>query len=98
MLGAGIIMDRYMTNEVYRNVVNENFDDVTVGYAMKHGAMVNAQGEINFAPVDAFMAQTREAGMAVYGHHFSLACKSKCQLLNGLIAPTIIPGTSGGNI
>lgn len=97
ILGAGIIMDRYMTNEVYRNIVNENFDDVTVGYAMKHGAMVNAQGEINFAPVDAFMAQTREAGITVYGHTLAWHANQNANYLNSLIAPTIIPGSSGSN-
>lgn len=97
VLGAGIIMDRYMTNEVYRNVVIENFDDVTVGYAMKHGAMVNAQGEINFAPVDAFMAQTREDGLTVYGHTLAWHANQNANYLNSLIAPTIIPGSSGSN-
>ncbi|GAA5021058.1 hypothetical protein GCM10011506_03500 [Marivirga lumbricoides] len=97
VLGAGIIMDRYMTNEVYRNIVNENFDDVTVGYAMKHGAMVNAQGEINFAPVDAFMTQTREAGITVYGHTLAWHANQNANYLNSLIAPTIIPGSSGSN-
>ena len=97
VLGAGIIMDRYTSNEVYRNLVNENFDDVTVGYAMKHGAMVNAQGEINFGPVDDFMALTNEGGIDVYGHTLIWHANQNANYLNGLIAPQVIPGSSGPN-
>lgn len=97
VLGAGIIMDLYMNDEAYRTIVNENFDEVTVGYAMKHGAMVNAQGEINFAPVDAFIAQTNEAGIDVYGHTLVWHANQNASYLNSLIAPTVIPGSSGAN-
>ncbi len=98
VLGAGIVMDLYLNNETYRNIVNENFDDVTVGYAMKHGAMVNSQGEINFGPVDEFVAMTNESGLHIYGHTLAWHANQNASYLNGLIAPTVIPGTSGGNI
>ena len=52
ILGNGIGADLYMSDAAYRKIVNENFDEVTPGYAMKHGAMVNAKGEINFAAMD----------------------------------------------
>ncbi len=97
VLGAGIGMDLYMNDEIYRNIVNENFDEVTVGYAMKHGAMVNSQGEINFAPVDAFIAMTNEAGIDVYGHTLVWHANQNAAYLNSLIAPTVIPGSSGAN-
>ena len=97
VLGAGIILDLYMNDETYRNIVNENFDDVTVGYAMKHGAMVNAQGELNFNNVDNFMAMTNEAGIDVYGHTLVWHANQNASYLNGLIAPTVIPGSSGAN-
>lgn len=97
VLGVGIIMDLYMNDENYRSIVNENFDEVTVGYAMKHGAMVNSQGEINFGPVDAFIAQTNEAGIDVYGHTLVWHANQNASYLNSLIAPTVIPGSSGAN-
>tara|TARA_R110002020_G_scaffold303939_1_gene519363 strand:+ start:9977 stop:12169 length:2193 start_codon:yes stop_codon:yes gene_type:complete len=97
VLGAGIILDLYMNDETYRSIVNENFDDVTVGYAMKHGAMVNAQGELNFNNVDNFMAMTNEAGIDVYGHTLVWHANQNASYLNGLIAPTVIPGSSGAN-
>ncbi|WP_037317028.1 endo-1,4-beta-xylanase [Salegentibacter sp. Hel_I_6] len=98
VLGAGIILDLYMNDENYRSIVNENFDEVTVGYAMKHGAMVNADGEINFEPIDDFIALTNQSGLSVYGHTLNWHANQNASYLNSLIAPTIIPGSSGANI
>ncbi|WP_028375554.1 endo-1,4-beta-xylanase [Leeuwenhoekiella sp. MAR_2009_132] len=98
VLGVGIVMDLYVNDAAYRALVNENYDDATVGYAMKHGAMVNNQGQINFGPVDNFIALTNQAGLDVYGHTLVWHANQNANYLNSLIAPTIIPGTSGGNI
>ena len=97
VLGAGIILDLYMNDDTYSNLVNENFDEVTVGYAMKHGAMVNAQGEINFTPIDNFMARTNAAGIDVYGHTLVWHANQNASYLNSLIAPTVIPGSAGSS-
>ena len=97
-LGVGIGMDLYMNDETYRNIVNENFDEVTVGYAMKHAAMVNSQGQLNFGPVDDFIAKTKEAGLSVFGHTLVWHKNQNASYLNGLIAPTIVPGPAGSNL
>jgi len=97
-LGAGVGLDLYMTNDTYRKLTNENFDEVTVGYEMKHGPMVNGKGEINFTKVDAFIAKVKEAGLTVYGHTLVWHSNQNASYLNGLIAPTIIPGSSGTNV
>ena len=97
VVGAGIVLDLYMNNETYRSIVNENFDEVTLGYAMKHGAMVNSEGEINFDPVDEFIALTNEAGIDVYGHTLAWHANQNASYLNSLIAPTVIPGSSGAS-
>jgi len=96
-LGAGIGLTEYMDNEAYRNIVNENFDEVTVGYAMKHAAMVDSKGALKFNAVDAFMAKTAEAGLTVFGHTLCWHSNQNASYLNGLIAPTIIPGAAGSN-
>ncbi|WP_264537907.1 endo-1,4-beta-xylanase [Flavobacterium sp. N1736] len=98
VLGNGIGVDIYMSDEAYRKIVNENFDEVTPGYAMKHGAMVNSKGEINFTTIDAFIAKTKEAGLKVFGHTLVWHSNQNASYLNGLIAPTVIPGSSGTNI
>ena len=97
-IGVGVGLDLYMNDETYRNIANENFDDMTVGYAMKHGAMVNSQGEINFANVDEFLAKTKEAGLSVFGHTLVWHSNQNASYLNALIAPTVIPGASGANL
>lgn len=96
-LGAGIGLDEYMNDADYRKIVNENFDEVTVGYAMKHAPMVSATGVINFTKVDAFIAKTKEAGLSVFGHTLVWHSNQNASYLNSLIAPTIIPGSSGPN-
>jgi endo-1,4-beta-xylanase len=96
-LGVGIDNELYMNDATYRTIVNENFDEVTIGYAMKHGAMVSANGDINFAKVDAFIAKTKEAGLSTYGHTLAWHSNQNASYLNSLIAPTIIPGSSGSN-
>ncbi|MBF4470463.1 MULTISPECIES: endo-1,4-beta-xylanase [Flavobacterium] len=96
-LGAGIGLDEYMNDAAYRTLVNENFDEVTVGYAMKHAPMVSSTGAINFTKVDAFIAKTKEAGLSVFGHTLVWHSNQNASYLNSLIAPTIIPGSSGPN-
>jgi GH35 family endo-1,4-beta-xylanase len=90
-LGVGIDRALYMSDETYRNTVNENFDEITVGYDMKHGAMVNAQGALNFTNVDALIAKLKEAGLTVYGHTLAWHTNQNAGYLNSLIAPQIIP-------
>ncbi|MBB4804687.1 GH35 family endo-1,4-beta-xylanase [Flavobacterium nitrogenifigens] len=97
-LGNGIGISLYMSDANYRKIVNENFDEVTPGYEMKHGAMVNSKGEINFTNVDAFIAATKSAGLKVFGHTLIWHSNQNASYLNGIIAPTVIPGSSGTNI
>ncbi len=98
VLGNGIGVDLYMNNETYRKIVNENFDEVTPGYEMKHGAMVNSKGEINFTTMDAFVAKTKAAGLKVFGHTLVWHSNQNASYLNSIIAPTVIPGSSGTNV
>lgn len=97
VLGNGIGTDLYMTDEAYRKIVNENFDEVTAGYAMKHGPMVNSKGELNFTAVDAFIAKAKEGGLKIFGHTLVWHSNQNASYLNSLIAPTVIPGSSGAN-
>jgi GH35 family endo-1,4-beta-xylanase len=64
---------------------------------MKHGPMVSANGDINFTKVDAFIAKAKEAGLSTYGHTLVWHSNQNASYLNGIIAPTVIPGSSGAN-
>lgn len=97
VLGTGIGLDLYLNDATYRGLTDANFDEVTVGYAMKHGPMVNSKGELNFGNVDAFIAKTKEAGLSVFGHTLVWHQNQNASYLNSLIAPTVIPGSSGAN-
>lgn len=96
-LGAGIGLDLYMDNEAYRNIVHENFDEITIGYNMKHGAMVTSAGNINFTRVDAMLALLKEAGVGVYGHTLVWHANQNASYLNSLIAPQVLPDAAGSN-
>jgi GH35 family endo-1,4-beta-xylanase len=90
-LGIGIDLSLYMNDETYRNIVNENFDEITVGYDMKYGAMVSGTGALNFTKVDALIAKLKEAGLSVFGHTLTWHQNQNASYLNSLIAPQIIP-------
>lgn len=94
-LGVGIDLALYSSNETYRTLVNDNFDGITAGYEMKHAAMVNASGQINFAPVDAVLDQLEQAGLGIFGHTLVWHQNQNASYLNSLIAPTIVPSTGG---
>ncbi|PKB16396.1 endo-1,4-beta-xylanase [Flavobacterium sp. 5] len=94
-LGSGIDLNLYMNDAVYQSLVNENFDEVTLGYDMKHGPMVAANGDLKFDKIDAFIAKTKEAGLSVFGHTLVWHQNQNASYLNSLIAATIIPGSSG---
>ncbi|PZX18612.1 carbohydrate binding protein [Breznakibacter xylanolyticus] len=96
-LGIGIDLTLYMEDEVYANIVNENFDEITIGYHMKHGPMVTSKGDINFNSVDEMIAKLKENGLGVYGHTLVWHQNQNASYLNGLIAPTIIPGPAGSS-
>ena len=96
-LGIGIDLTMYLENETYRNIVNANFDEVVLGYHMKHGAMVSSTGAINYAKVDEFVQKIKEAGLTLYGHTLVWHQNQNASYLNGLIAPTILPDAAGTN-
>ncbi|MDR0866809.1 MAG: endo-1,4-beta-xylanase [Candidatus Symbiothrix sp.] len=98
ILGVGIDLNLYMTDNTYANIVNENFNEITIGYDMKHGAMVNSKGEINFTKVDDLVAKLQAAGLSVYGHTLAWHQNNNAGYLNGLIAPTILPGEAGASL
>lgn len=97
ILGNGIGVALYLDGGTYAEIVDTNFDDVTPGYAMKHGAMVQADGSINFSTMDEFVSKTKAAGLSIYGHTLVWHANQNASYLNGLIAPTVIPGAGGSN-
>jgi endo-1,4-beta-xylanase len=97
-LGIGVDLTAYLENETYRDIVNANFDEVIIGYHMKHGPMVSSSGAINFTSVDEFIAMAKSAGLTTYGHTLVWHQNQNASYLNGLIAPEVIAGPAGTNL
>lgn len=97
-LGIGVGMDEYLGDEITTTIVNENFNDLTIGYAMKHAPMVDSKGNLKFDKVDQLFAKTTEAGVSIYGHCLVWHSNQNASYLNSLIAPEVIPGPAGTNL
>lgn len=97
-LGIGVGMDEYLGDETTTTIVNENFNDLTIGYAMKHGPMVDSKGNLKFDKVDQLFTKTTEAGISIYGHCLIWHTNQNASYLNSLIAPEVIPGPAGSNL
>lgn len=94
-LGAGVSVSDFSVTGAASRLVQTNFDEVTAGYEMKHGAIVKDNGTMDFENVTAFLANTKKAGLTVYGHTLCWHSNQNAIYLNKLIAPTIIPGGGG---
>lgn len=97
-LGIGVGMDEYLGDETTTTIVNENFNDLTIGYAMKHAPMVDSKGSLKFDKVDQLFAKTTEAVVSIYGHCLIWHSNQNASYLNSLIAPEVIPGPAGANL
>ncbi len=95
--GSGITMSDYTDKPDYRELVNRNFNAVTLGYEMKHGAMVTSSGSLNFIKVDNFVSMLPDS-IDLYGHTLAWHQNQNATYLNGLIAPTPIPDPIGTNL
>ena len=91
-LGAGVSINDFNTSGVMSRLIQSNFDEVTAGYEMKHGAVVNDEGEINLSNVTTFLVNTKNVGVSVYGHTLAWHANQNAKYLNSIIAPTIVPG------
>lgn len=91
-LGAGVSVSDFSVTGAASRLVQTNFDEVTAGYEMKHGAIVKDNGTMDFENVTAFLANTKKAGLTVYGHTLCWHSNQNAKYLNSLIAPTVVPG------
>lgn len=94
-LGAGVSVSDYNAQGLVYRLISSNFDEITAGYEMKHGAVVQADGSLNLGNVSAFVETADKAGISVFGHTLCWHANQNAKYLNGLIAPTVIPGAGG---
>ncbi|MDH6310120.1 endo-1,4-beta-xylanase [Dysgonomonas sp. PFB1-18] len=98
ILGVGMGADLYLSDETYRNIVEQNFVEVTTGNAMKHRWMVKSDGTLDFTNIDNLIPRLQAAGLGLYGHTLVWHSNQNASYLNGLIAPVVIPAPAGSNL
>jgi len=93
-LGTGVSVSEFNTTGVVNRLVSSNFDEMTAGYEMKHGAMIKSDGTLDSANVKTFLANAQKAGVSVFGHTLCWHSNQNATYLNGLIAPTVVTGNA----
>ena len=93
-LGAGASLSEYVSKGLVYQLLNSNFDEITMGYEMKHGAVVQNDGTLKLDNVQTLIKTAREAGTTVYGHTLVWHANQNANYLKGLIAPKVIPGST----
>lgn len=94
-LGAGVSLQQYIAKGVMYRLANSNFDEITLGYEMKHGAVVQADGKLLLTNVKTLLETATKAGISVFGHTLAWHANQNATYLNGLIAPVVIPSSGG---
>ncbi|WP_207424923.1 endo-1,4-beta-xylanase [Desertivirga brevis] len=90
---AGSIGD-YLNKGVFYRLANSNFNEIVLGYEMKHGAVVRDDGTLHLDDVKNLLEAAKSNGLAVYGHTLCWHSNQNAKYLNSLIAPIVIPGQS----
>lgn len=92
-IGMAIDYDFIANTYGDRNIVIREAGTVTFGYTMKHGAIVKADGTLDFTRADALLSNASNAGLQVYGHTLVWH-----QNQNGTYLRSLIPGSAGNTI
>lgn len=85
-LGAGTTVPDYLSNDLFRNLINKNFTETVAGNAMKMGSIVDGNGNMNFTTVKEYVKAATEAGLNVYGHTLAWHSQQPIAWLTSLIA------------
>jgi endo-1,4-beta-xylanase len=94
-LGAGVSVSDFSNQGADYSLIVSNFDEMTAGWEMKHGAVVQNDGTLSLANVAGFIEKAKKAEIAIYGHTLCWHANQNAEYLNSTIAPTVIPGSGG---
>lgn len=92
-LGVAINIDDYLNKGVMYRLVNRNFEEMVIGYEMKHASIVKADGTLELAKVERLINAAKENNIALYGHTLTWHSGQNAAYLNKLIAPVQMPGS-----
>lgn len=86
-LGTGAGLADYNNKGLMYRLINSNYDEMTMGYEMKHGAVVQSDGTLALDNVNTLIANAKEAGTSIFGHTLCWHSNQNATYLNSLIAP-----------
>jgi endo-1,4-beta-xylanase len=89
-LGAAVSLNDYVSKGVMYRLINSNFDEITIGYEMKHGAVVQANGDLSLKNIETLIETAKAAGVSIYGHTLAWHSNQNAAYLKKLIAPIIV--------
>lgn len=90
LLGFGIDGASMTNGSPYAGIVKHEANAVTFGYEMKHGAIVQNDGSLNFTNADALYNICAAAGLQVYGHNLCWHTNQNATYLNSLTVGTSV--------
>lgn len=86
-IGMGMSLYTSASEDRYRTLANDNFNDVAAGYAMKHGPMINtSDGSIKTSSLDRFFDMTKENGLSIFGHCLIWHSNQNADYMNNVVA------------
>ena len=88
-LGTGVSVGDYVSKNIVYRLTNANYDEMTAGWEMKHMAVVQNSGAMDFSTVTNFVDAARDAGTTIYGHTLCWHANQNATYLNTLLEPII---------
>ena len=95
-LGVALSLADYNNKNVMYRLANKNFDEIALGYEMKHGAVVQSNGNLALDNVTKLLETAKAAGTSVYGHTLCWHANQNATYLKSVIAPDILSSTGPG--
>lgn len=89
-LGVAMSLSEFVGKGVKYRLANRNFDEITLGYEMKHGAVVQADGSLKLDGIESLLKQSKESGISVYGHTLVWHSNQNAAYMKGLLAPMVV--------
>lgn len=97
ILGGAVDQSEYANKGVMFRLINSNFQEITAGYGMKHGAVVQSDGSLFLDGVNAMLTAASSAGISVYGHTLCWHANQNATYLNGLLEPLVVNSPAFAN-
>lgn len=96
-LGTGVSVYDYIAKGFVYNLINSNYDEMTAGWEMKHGAVVQQDGSLNFNLTKNFISVAQQAGLTIYGHTLCWHSNQNAVYLNRSLGSTVYYANGSGS-